>query len=281
MADTGAQPADGGTAAGSSPSPVRILQLTDLHLYGDPDGRLLGQNTRDTLESVLALAQRRHWPPHALLLTGDLVHDERVEGYRFLRERIARLGLPCYCLPGNHDRIDLLAGFLDADAVSAFRLIRLGAWDLVLLDSTIPGEEGGHLPPILMAELDRHARANPRRHLLIFAHHHPAPVGSRWIDTMAIDNGADLLAVAAAHENIRAVVCGHVHQAFEAIGAGISWISTPSTCLQFLPGSEEFALDDLTPGYRWLELYADGRLETAVVRTAAYPEPLRRSTSGY
>ena len=41
-------------------------------------------------------------------------------------------------------------------------------------------------------------------------------------------------------------------------------MSTPSTCAQFLPRSDFFALDERPPGLRWLELHADGRIETEV-----------------
>ena len=44
----------------------------------------------------------------------------------------------------------------------------------------------------------------------------------------------------------------------------VRFLSTPSTCAQFLPGSEFFALDDRPPGMRWIELYDDGRIETEV-----------------
>jgi len=286
MTKTGNQPPDGPDTAGGSLRPLHIIQLTDLHLYADAQGRLLGQNTRLTFESVLAVAQRGDWPPDALVLTGDLIHDESTEGYRFLRQRIEQLGVPFFAIPGNHDRIDLMAGHFDAGATSGFRVESLGRWDLLLLDSTIPLEAGGHLKPIVLAELDRYASANPRRHLLIFLHHHPEPVGSAWIDTMLVDNGSELLASAAAHPNIRGIACGHVHQAREASPSrieanAIDWMSTPSTCVQFLPHSKAFALDKLKPGYRRLDLYPDGRIETRVVRTHDYPDPLLPSTSGY
>lgn len=281
MIKIGNQPADGPDTVGNSPRPLRIIQLTDLHLSADAEARLLGQNTRLTFESVLALAQRHDWPPDALVLTGDLVHDERVDGYRLLRQRLIGLGVRYFCIPGNHDRIDLLAGHLDAGAISGFRVERLGTWDLLLLDSTIPFAEGGHLKPLILADLDRHAAANPRRHLLVFLHHHPEPIGSAWIDTMLVDNGSALLTSAADHPNIRGIVCGHVHQAREAQRGGVDWMSAPSTCVQFLPCSNGFALDTLTPGYRRLDLHPDGRIETAIVRTSAYPEPLLPNTRGY
>jgi Icc protein len=39
-------------------------------------------------------------------------------------------------------------------------------------------------------------------------------------------------------------------------------MTTPSTCVQFAPGSAKFAIDPRPPGYRRLTLHADGRIET-------------------
>lgn len=281
MTEIGTQTPDGSHSAGTAPRPVRIFQFSDLHLYADPDGRLLGQNTRQTFESVVRLAQSHAWPPDALVLTGDLIHDQQAEGYRYLRCRLEQLGVPFFCLPGNHDRVDLLAGYTDSGAISGFRVEPIGIWDLALLDSTIPFNEGGHLETMVLADLDQYALVHPRRNLLIFLHHHPEPVGSRWIDSMQVDNGSDLMYLVAAHPNIFGVVCGHVHQAHEAHLGERNWMSTPSTCIQFLPYSESFALDQLTPGYRWFELYPDGRIKTAVRRTHTYPDPLLPSVGGY
>lgn len=261
--------------------PFRLLQLTDLHLFGTPEQRLLGQDTRLTLESVLDLAQVRHWPADAIVLTGDLVHDGEPAAYRLLRQRFGGLGIPYHCLPGNHDYIDLVVGHLDEHAASALRVVPAGSWDLLLLDSIIPGAEGGHISDSVLAGLAAHRLAGGGRPTLVFLHHHLQPLGSRWIDTMQVDNGSAVLAELAQDPNVRAVVCGHVHQDADQHSHGLRLLATPSTCIQFLPGSDDFALDPRTPGYRWLDLYPDGRLETGVERTDAYPEPLTFYTSGY
>jgi Icc protein len=44
----------------------------------------------------------------------------------------------------------------------------------------------------------------------------------------------------------------------------VQFLSTPSTCAQFLPHSEFFALDERPPGLRWLDLHPDGRVATPV-----------------
>jgi Icc protein len=45
---------------------------------------------------------------------------------------------------------------------------------------------------------------------------------------------------------------------------GLRIIATPSTCSQFKPGSDDFAVDDTPPAWRTLALHADGRLDTTL-----------------
>ncbi|TVQ86558.1 MAG: phosphoesterase [Chromatiaceae bacterium] len=268
------------SASWTGAGPLRLLQLTDLHLYREADGCLLGQPTRRTLALVLERLRQRHWPPDAILLTGDLVHDESAAGYRYLRGCLDALGVPCHCLPGNHDRPDLMATWLDADSAAGLRRIAYDPWDLILLDSTLPGSDGGHLAVDLLARLQQHLQSHPGRPTLICLHHQPVPMGSRWVDSMMVDNGADLLALAACHPQLRGILWGHVHQAFAAQHGDTLLLATPSTCVQFLPASRDFALDTLPPGYRWLELYPDGRISTGIERIDGYPEPFAAAASG-
>jgi Icc protein len=49
---------------------------------------------------------------------------------------------------------------------------------------------------------------------------------------------------------------------------GVRVMATPSTCIQFKPNSNDFALDKTSPGWRELELCADGTVKSAVKRLA-------------
>ena len=51
---------------------VRVLQITDTHLVGDPAGRQRGLVVLDSLRAVLSQALRE--PTDLILLTGDIVH---------------------------------------------------------------------------------------------------------------------------------------------------------------------------------------------------------------
>ena len=64
---------------------------------------------------------------------------------------------------------------------------------------------------------------------------------------------------------LRAVVWGHVHQAYDGLRKGVRFLATPSTCAQFLPNADDFAIDHRPPAFRTLELRADGSLLTEVV----------------
>ena len=89
-------------------------------------------------------------------------------------------------------------------------------------------------------------------------------MGSTWLDGVALRDARPFWSIIDAHKEVRGVICGHVHQAADRTRNDVRFLSTPSTCAQFLPGNEFFALDDRPAGMRWLELYDDGRIETEV-----------------
>jgi 3',5'-cyclic-AMP phosphodiesterase len=88
---------------------------------------------------------------------------------------------------------------------------------------------------------------------------------SRWLDSVGLTNAAEFLHTIDRHKNVRAIVWGHVHQAYDSLRKGVRLLATPSTCAQFLPRAESFAVDRRPPAYRTLELRADGSLLTEVV----------------
>ena len=260
--------------------PLRLLQLTDLHLFGDPGGQLLGITTRNSFESVLALAMSSEPPADALVLTGDLVHDETPAGYRYLRETLRKTDLPHYCIGGNHDQRHLMAEHLGPAAIGPVALRRLAHWNLILLDSSIPGSDGGQLDEAGIAQLSDLLTDN-KAPSIIFLHHHPLPIHSAWMDTMGVENGDRLVALCDQHPHVKAVAFGHVHQAFSLRRGSCHFLGTPSTCFQFLPGSKDFAIDEAPPGYREMLLYPDGHLTTSVIRLDHYAELPLHQAGGY
>jgi 3',5'-cyclic-AMP phosphodiesterase len=245
------------------PAPLRIVQFTDLHLFGAADGQLRGVATLPALAATLAASQHRetHWD--ATLLTGDLVQDDP-SGYARVRELFGAASTPVYCIPGNHDEIGAMRAALATRPFQVGGTAQHGNWLFVMLDSYLHGKAGGRLADAELVRLDQALAAHPDKHALVCLHHHPVPMGSRWLDTVSLENPAALFEVLDRHQNVRVLLWGHVHQAWEGTRHAVRLLCTPSTCAQFKPGSDGFAIDRRPPGYRWFRLHADGRVETAV-----------------
>ncbi|MGH8228136.1 MAG: phosphodiesterase [Steroidobacteraceae bacterium] len=245
-------------------SRVRLIHLTDPHLYADATGALRGVATYPALLQTVARARARDWPCDAILLTGDLVQDDP-GGYASIRRALGDLGRPVYCLPGNHDLPDAMQRELGSPPFVLGGSVDIGGWRIVLLDSTVPGCAGGRLSERSLGELDAALAGAPSMPALVCLHHHPVAVSSRWLDEVGLANPHELFGVVDAHRNVRAVLFGHVHQRFEGVRRQVRLLGTPSTCTQFLPRSDDFAIAPLPPAYRTLELEPDGTLHTEVV----------------
>lgn len=246
-----------------------LIQFTDLHWYASAATDYRGCNTRRSFGRVLAAAKPR-LPADALLMTGDLVDDGSPAGYAALAELLAPLGIPAFCIPGNHDAPTALAALTGRAHMRVGGQHRLGRWLICMLNSFMPDDARGQLSAAQLDGLDRALAREPGRHALIALHHQPMPVGSRWLDGVGLQQPEALWAVLERHANVRAVVFGHVHQEFDAKRGGMRVLGTPSTCAQFLRHSDDFALDPaLGPGFRWFELGDDGALTTGVERVAA------------
>ena len=122
----------------------------------------------------------------------------------------------------------------------------------------------GRVEPKELLRLESALQAFGDRPLLVCLHHPPLPVGSAWLDGVGLRNADELLAIIERYPTVRAVLGGHVHQAFERRHGHTLVLATPSTCAQFAPLTEHCVMDLKPPGYRWLELLPDGQVRTEV-----------------
>jgi Icc protein len=252
------------------PSVVRLVQITDCHIQAAVQERLKGMNTRASLDAICQSILADNDDLDLVLATGDLSQDGSVASYEYLAQQLSELRLPVFWLPGNHDDPSVMHEQLDKGQLSAAKQVLIGNWLILLLDSTIKGESAGNVSPQQLDFLQRSLRAHPQHHVLVCLHHQAMPAGSAWIDRLGLQQPQALQTAIKSQPNVRAVLWGHVHQQSHHYRAGIEWLSSPSTCVQFKPGSDDFALDNLPPGYRQLDLYADGGIETRVARLASF-----------
>jgi Icc protein len=245
---------------------VRLLQITDTHLFGSVDSQLLGVRTADSLAAVLARIQANAHPYDLILATGDLSQDHSDDSYQRFADMLAPLGKPIYWLPGNHDDGPLMTQRLYESGISEAKWLVGEYWQIVLLDTQVRGKPHGLLADHQLAMLDHALRSHPDKHTLIAVHHQGVPVGCGWLDQHNLKNADDLFAVLARYPSARAILFGHVHQEFDEMHRGVRLIATPSTCIQFKPLCHDFTLDESGPGWRYLTLYPDGRIATEVWR---------------
>ena len=234
----------------AQPGVVRLLQLSDTHLFAQAERTLLGVNTRESFLAVLQQVADEAEPFDMVLVTGDISQDYSAASYQFFAAQIETQVL-------------------------------CGRWQMVLLNSEVYAAAHGWLQRSQLEYLSACAREHPELHLLCSLHHLPRLVGSAWLDTQTLHNQDEFHAVCRDLPSLRVVLSGHVHQEYDETIAGVRYLATPSTAIQFEPRSPDFMLSALPPGWRYLELREDGSIETRVCRLShGHFEP-SFSASGY
>lgn len=263
------------------PRPQRVVQISDCHLFANTDGRLLGLNTEDSLRLVLEKVAREQPRIDVVLATGDLSQDGSTAAYQRFQQHIARFDAPSYWLQGNHDLTTPMVNTLGGRSHLSPCLIEVGDWRIIMLNSAVERQVPGYFEPSELVFLREALTASQGHHTLVCLHHHPIPMGCLWLDTQVVKNAADFWQVIDDFHHVRAIAWGHVHQESDQMRKGVRLLSVPSTCIQFKPKSDDFAIDDVAPGYRWFDLFPDGRIETTVSRVEGIKFEVDFSVKGY
>ncbi|MCY4022039.1 MAG: metallophosphoesterase [Anaerolineaceae bacterium] len=245
--------------------PLTFVHLSDSHVMSDPDRK--GMERGPSLpgaEALLSEIERLPAPVDFVLHSGDVVHDpEREKEYRRALELYLRLGVPVYYLPGNHDRSLWFQRVLrncEAPGLHADQEFEAGGVQFLLLDSSIPQEEGGfgRLEPEQLAWLEERCAAPDSRPLVVALHHHPLPLAVPWRDQYGLRNGEALHEILLlARLRLRCVLHGHIHESLLTLRDGIPYQSVRSSWFQTQtwPGQgQEFPEPLQWPGYNLVTL---------------------------
>jgi len=258
-----------------------VLHLTDCHLMSQAGSRLLGVNTADYFLKILDTSVSEQQPVDLILLTGDLAQDPTHQTYQFLLEHLLPLKIPCVCLPGNHDDFAIMQTVLSTDMIHCRKQVILGNWQIIALNSQIPGSPAGRLADAELAFLRQCFRAYPDYYALVAVHHHCLPTRSAWMDTMIIANHEAFLETISHYKQAKLIVNGHIHQEMDQMVGSARVLATPSTCFQFAPASPTFKVNHSPPAYRVIKLFSDGSVTTDVNRLSERPKGLLTSDHGY
>ncbi len=246
---------------------VTLLQITDTHLFADSTQELLGVKTLDSFSAVVDAIVAQQQSYDAILMTGDVSQDHSDESYQRFEQGIEPLVKTCYWLPGNHDYKPGMNSVYPSEQISDATQVLLGQhWQMILLDSQVQGLPHGELSQAQLDFLQQQLELYPQRHCLVLLHHHSRLVGSAWLDKHCLKNADQFWQVVEPYTQVKAVLGGHVHQDFDQMVNQVRVLTSPSTCIQFKPNSDDFALDTQPPGWRYLSLHPDGHIDTQLHR---------------
>lgn len=226
----------------SDPRPLRILHLSDTHLYGDESLHYDLVDTRMALERVLTRAAELE-PVDLVVVSGDLSEDGTEEAYRRLRSAVEgwareRGAVVAYAM-GNHDE----PGAFERVLGPRETVLRVRGWRVITLDSSVPGAGYGRIDAHQRRQLkDRLAeRPGERRSgrdgvapdsaggdlgTVLVVHHPPVPASGPLLRALQLQQPHDLLALAAASD-VRVILSGHYHHPLVQQSAGIPVVVAP------------------------------------------------------
>src|SRR5262249_4331356 len=136
---------------------------------------------------------------------------------------------PVYCIPGNHDVLSQMQAHLQGGPISLERRVVWGPWQIVLLDSQVPGQAHGSLSHRELTALEGALQEAPGLHTLVCLHHGPLPVCP--MPPCRLENAEAFLTLLGRYPHIRGIISGHNHCAVDEHHGGIRMLVTPSTCV--------------------------------------------------
>jgi Icc protein len=214
---------------------LTIAQITDLHVTTgqDPLNQLRNeQRLRQVLRSIHELKPR----PVAIIASGDLVdHGEPAE-YAELKRILRESLIPIHFAVGNHDRRDAfraaMGGPVDADGLIQYA-VDFDGLRMVVCDTLEEGRDRSGFDGRRAAWLARTLDEQPDTPTIVVMHHPPILSGVKWMDP---DPNApwigELADAIRGRDQVRVVLCGHVHRAFHGLLAGQVVATAPATSIQ-------------------------------------------------
>ena len=205
----------------------RLAQISDTHVRADDGGAAVRQLKR-------AMEQAAHYGADVILLTGDLVNDEREDEYVALAEAITNAPAPLYLMPGNHDNRGLMRRifphhtYLPRDGAMHF-VIENFPVRLIALDDIVPGETHGLLRRSGAEWLESALSVERTKPTIVALHHPPFLTHDLLFDTIGLLDAEEFATVVARHRQVMRVICGHHHRVAIGQAAHAPVIVAPSS----------------------------------------------------
>ena len=228
-----------------------LAQISDSHLFAECDGRHHGVNVYHNLLKVLS-AIKQQPEVDVIVFTGDLTQDHSAQSYQLFVQAFAvsAITIPVYFLAGNHDDNVLLKRYLSQAPFCQGNVITSAHWQVLLLESKSATPAGvfntahaNSLKPMI----------DNNKYQLALMHHHAVDVGY-FIDEHGLMNKAEFQQFLTQVPSIKALGCGHIHQALtlpiKLPDRTLNLYTCPATSIQFDTASAMVKSNGQTAGYR-------------------------------
>jgi 3',5'-cyclic AMP phosphodiesterase CpdA len=205
-------------------SRLRILHLSDTHLFGD-DTRHSG-----TVDPTAAFGRVLDAAAHvfgidAVVMSGDLSDDGTPAAYHKMRDMIepwaAERGADVVYAMGNHDDRsafeEVLGPRFGAVTIAGVRVMRL--------DSSVPGSGFGRIDDEQLSWLRGELAAGDGPAIVVL-HHPPTPGMTPLLSGLALQNPAALLDICS-DAGVVAIVAGHYHHPLVTTERGVPLFVAP------------------------------------------------------
>jgi Icc protein len=245
---------------------LTIAQITDLHVTTEKDP-LNQQRNEDRLRQVMKSIHGLRPRPVAIIASGDLVDRGEPEEYLELQRLMADCEIPIYYAMGNHDNREAFLSVMSGPGVQADEngyvqyAVDIGPMRMVVCD-TLEGPNHGDYDEARAAWLSKTLDEEPDRPTAVVLHHPPIPSGIQWMDPEPESPWlARLEKILAGRKQVKVLMCGHIHRAFNGVFAGHVVSAAPATSIQLtldltdvdmhVPDGREILVEE-PPGYALL-----------------------------
>jgi len=258
-----------------------IAHISDLHIRRPGELAYRRVDTAAYLQRCVAHLLALRPQPDLVVATGDLADSGRPEEYEHLAGILARLPMPLYLIPGNHDDRGALRSafpqhlYLHDGEEFIQYTAPAGPLQLVALDTVLPGEGGGLLCRKRLRWLEDQLTVYRHTPVVILMHHPPFVTGIEFMDSVGLRTEYPLEPIIRRHPSVERILCGHLHRTIVARFGGTLAVTCPSpahqVALELLPGGPaSFVMEP--PGYM-LHRWNDQRFVTFGVAVGEFDGP--------
>lgn len=255
---------------------LRILHLSDTHLFGDESRHYGMVDTADHLRRTLGHVSSSEFD--LVVCSGDVSEDGTERSYELARGLLepwaAERGARVVFAMGNHDRREGFRSVLgegqlgvsvspltpgDDPARPIASAATVDGWRTIVLDTSVPGSGYGALGPARLEALATVLETPADQGTVLIMHHPPVAAQTELLGALDLD-ATDVSALweVLRGTDVRAVLSGHYHLPIIEFVQGIPVVVAPGSAnvaAAFGERAEESASDDF--GGVALELSAD------------------------